>query len=103
MTKSGLKTTTFYKDGFKRKMEATKYDDVSTLPQYTRYMKTNTLRQRVANGVCELCQCKTNELEIHQVKKLKDLKGNSEWVAVMRKMRRKTLVVCTTCHELIHS
>lgn len=103
MTKSGVKATTFYKDGFKRKMEATKYDDVSTLPQYTRYMKTNTLRQRVANGVCELCQCKTNELEIHQVKKLKDLKGNSEWVAVMRKMRRKTLVICTTCHELIHS
>lgn len=46
-TKGGTKTTTFYKDGFKRKEKATKFDNVSELPQFSKYSKTNTLKQRV--------------------------------------------------------
>ena len=101
-TRRGRRTTTFYKDGFKRKELPTKFDEVSLLPQYTKYQKTNTLKQRVERHTCELCGKKTRELEIHQVKKLKDLKGTDEWVLTMRRMRRKTLVVCTECHKMIH-
>ena len=53
--------------------------------------------------LCELCGKDCRNLEIHQVKKLKDLKGNSEWEIIMRKRRRKTLVVCPECHKQIHS
>lgn len=102
-TKSGKKTTTFYKDGFKRKEKATKFDNVSELPQFSKYVKTNTLKQRVERHTCELCHRDCRNLVIHQVKKLKDLKGNAEWVLLMRKRRRKTLVVCPECHSLIHS
>lgn len=102
-TKSGRKTTTFYKDGFKRKEKATKFDNVSELPQLSKYAKTNTLKQRVERHTCELCHKDCRDLEIHQVKKLKDLKGDAEWVLLMRKRRRKTLVVCPECHSLIHS
>lgn len=102
-TKAGGKTTTFYRDGFKRKEKATRFDNVSELPQYSKYAKTNTLKQRVERHTCELCNKECRNLEIHQVKKLKDLKGNSEWVLLMRKRRRKTLVVCPDCHKLIHS
>lgn len=102
-TKTGRKTTTFYKDGFKRKEMATKFDNVSELPQYSKYTKTNTLKQRVERHTCELCNKDCRNLEIHQVKKLKDLKGSAEWVLLMRKKRRKTLVVCPECHKLIHS
>lgn len=102
-TKSGPKETTFYKDGFKRKLEPTKFDNVSELPQYSKYTKTNTLKQRVEKGYCELCYQKSNKLEIHQVKKLKELKGTQEWVLRMKDIRRKTLVVCPTCHKIIHS
>ena len=102
-TKSGRKTTTFYKDGFKRKEKATKFDNVSELPQFSKYAKTNTLKQRVERHTCELCHKDCRNLVIHQVKKLKDLKGNAEWVLLMRKRRRKTLVVCPECHSLIHS
>lgn len=102
-TKSGRKTTTFYKDGFKRKEKATKFDNVSELPQFSKYAKTNTLKQRVERHTCELCHKDCRNLEIHQVKKLKDLKGDAEWVLLMRKRRRKTLVVCPECHSLIHS
>lgn len=102
-TKSGRKTTTFYKDGFKRKEKATKFDNVSELPQFSKYAKTNTLKQRVERHTCELCHKDCRNLVIHQVKKLKDLKGDAEWVLLMRKRRRKTLVVCPECHSLIHS
>lgn len=102
-TKSGRKTTTFYKDGFKRKEKATKFDNVSELPQFSKYAKANTLKQRVERHTCELCHKDCRNLVIHQVKKLKDLKGDAEWVLLMRKRRRKTLVVCPECHSLIHS
>lgn len=102
-TRSGIKTTTFYKDGFKRKEFATKFDDVNELPQYSKYVKSNTLKQRVERNTCELCGKNCRNTVIHQVKKLKDLKGSTEWVLLMRKRRRKTLVVCPKCHSLIHS
>lgn len=102
-TKTGTKTTTFYRDGFKRKETATKFDNVSELPQYTKYAKTNTLKQRVERHACELCGKDCRNLEIHQVKKLKDMKGHSDWEFLMRKRRRKTIVVCPDCHKRIHS
>lgn len=102
-TKAGRKTTTFYRDGYKRKEMATKFDNVSELPDYSKYTKTNTLKQRVERHTCELCGKDCRNLEIHQVKKLKDLKGNADRVLLMRKRRRKTLVVCPDCHKLIHS
>jgi len=102
-TKTGTKTTTFYRDGFKRKETATKFDNVSELPQYTKYAKTNTLKQRVERHTCELCGKDCRNLEIHQVKKLKELKGHSDWEFLMRKRKRKTIVVCPDCHKKIHS
>lgn len=72
-TRQGTKTTTFYRDGYKRKDFATKFDNVSELPQFSKYAKTNTLKQRVERHTCELCQKDCRNLEIHQVKKLKDL------------------------------
>lgn len=97
-----MKTTTFYKSGFKRKTIPNKAEQIDELPQYGKYRKPNTLKQRVERNGCELCGKSCNRLEIHQIKKLKDLKGNDEWVCLMRKRRRKTLVVCPECHKMIH-
>ena len=102
-TRSGTKTTTFYRDGYKRKKKATFFDNVNELPDFSKYMKTNTLKQRVERHTCELCGKDCRNLEIHQVKKLKDLKGNSDWVLLMRRRKRKTLVICPECHKMIHS
>lgn len=102
-TRAGEKTTTFYKDGFKRRDFATRFSNVDELPRFSKYLKTNTLKQRVQRNVCELCGKDCRNLEIHQVKKLKGLKGSEPWVQKMREMRRKTLVVCPDCHKLIHS
>jgi group II intron reverse transcriptase/maturase len=63
--------------------------------------------QRLLADVCELCGA-TEKVEVHHVRALKDLnpKGRQhppEWVTRMASRRRKTLVVCRTCHEDIHA
>jgi group II intron reverse transcriptase/maturase len=55
---------------------------------------------------CELCGHGA-AVVIHQVAKLARLgkpgPGQPAWAAKMAKMRRKTLVVCQPCHEVIHA
>jgi group II intron reverse transcriptase/maturase len=55
---------------------------------------------------CELCGHGTTVV-VHQVAKLTQLgkpgPGQPAWAARMAKMRRKTLVVCRSCHQVIHA
>jgi group II intron reverse transcriptase/maturase len=64
------------------------------------------LVKRVLAGLCEMCG-RTENIQVHQVRKLADLDQNGreqpDWAALMAKRRRKTLVVCATCHEGIHA
>jgi len=99
--KSGTKQSVFYNKGFKRKLEAMS-SDVSKLPKYQRYDRFNSLRNRIKLGLCELCNRKVNDIALHHVKRLKDLKGKTEWERVMLERRRKTLAVCPECHNKIH-
>jgi hypothetical protein len=61
---------------------------------------TQLLRKR-----CELC-ADTGTVLVHQVRKLAHLNTSGadqpHWTAVMVRKRRKTLVVCRPCHDLIH-
>ncbi len=65
------------------------------------------LAQRVTRHWCELCEQGSAMVEVHQVPSLKSLgqpgPNQSAWAALMAKMRRKTLIVCATCHEHIHA
>ena len=101
-TKAGVKRCEFYHDGFKRIKEVLMSAD--TLPEYVRkYTNPNSNAARIKRGTCELCGQKTNDIRMHHVRRLKDLTGNSDLEMLMRKMRRKSLAVCKTCHEKIHS
>ncbi|WP_327259613.1 group II intron reverse transcriptase/maturase [Streptomyces sp. NBC_01240] len=61
---------------------------------------------RLRMGKCELCE-QIGQVEVHQVRKLADLTESGRpqppWAQHMAKKRRKTLVVCTRCHEAIHT
>jgi group II intron reverse transcriptase/maturase len=61
---------------------------------------------RLLRGRCEICEA-TGDVVVHHVRKLADLDqpGPSQpaWAKLMAKRRRKTLVVCTTCHHAIHA
>jgi hypothetical protein len=69
--------------------------------------KGNELIRRLIVGHCEICAAVKN-LEVHHVRKLADLNrpGRPErpaWILLMARRRRKTLVVCRSCHEDIHT
>ena len=76
--------------------------DVDIVFQRTRYQWKSTIRQRLNARVCELCGTRTAELyEVHVVRSLKEL-GNLDWELAMKAKRRKTLIVCNSCHNRIH-
>lgn len=101
-TKKGTKESVFFKGPFVRK-DRPKIDQVDVLPAYKRYDKPNHLAAKLRAKTCELCGQHTNEVVIHQVKRLKSLTGQFEWERVMLKNRRKTLAVCPACHTEIHN
>jgi hypothetical protein len=65
------------------------------------------LLQRLMADRCELCES-TDNVEVHHIRHLKDLNSEgrqpqSDWTQAMAKRKRKTLVVCATCHDRIHA
>ena len=60
---------------------------------------------RLLKGRCEWCQQRA-PVQAHQVRKLADLgtpgPAQPGWATLMARMRRKTLIVCAPCHQLIH-
>jgi group II intron reverse transcriptase/maturase len=101
MTKMGLKESVPYK-GYGRK-EYPLLIQVDLLPQYKRYDNPNSFAGKLKSGTCELCGSTSGPIEIHQVKRLKDLKGNRPWEILMKQRRRITLAVCSKCHKDIHT
>jgi group II intron reverse transcriptase/maturase len=64
------------------------------------------LVHRLLAGRCELCG-QMDKVRVHQIRKLSDLDKPGQpdppdWVQVMTRRRRKTLVVCEACHASIH-
>ena len=79
---------------------------VDQQPQRYRSERTELI-QRLLADKCELCGSKV-DIQVHHVRALKDLnvKGQGEkpkWIQVMAARRRKTLVVCQSCHVDAHA
>jgi group II intron reverse transcriptase/maturase len=64
------------------------------------------LVRRLQRRLCELCEHGTT-VTVHQVTALKQLglpgPGQPAWAALMAAKRRKTLIVCASCHDYIHA
>jgi Type II intron maturase/Reverse transcriptase (RNA-dependent DNA polymerase) len=69
-------------------------------------IRRKELIDRLLASKCEICE-RISLVNVHQIRKLVDLdrpgKPRPEWMNLMAKRRRKTLVVCTPCHNTIHS
>jgi hypothetical protein len=68
--------------------------------------KRSELEQRLLAQVCEQCGATrmTTQIEVHHIRALKDLekydgREKPQWVQIMAARRRKTLVLCHTCHR----
>lgn len=75
-----------------------------------RWPQRSELIGRLTADECELCGRKTTDLQGHHIRKLKDLQKRyagranpPRWVIRMIELRRKTLMVCTQCHQDIHA
>lgn len=66
-------------------------------------LKKPSLGARLKANRCEWCGKETSVLVMHQVRTLKELVESQPWAAFMKKINRKTLVVCESCHTKIHS
>ena len=85
----------------KRQKNAVLTDRQHTGPVYP----NRQLVTRLLKGRCELCG-QTDGISVHHVRALADLTRPGQpqpgWAKVMAKIRRKSLVVCSVCHDLIH-
>ena len=90
----------FYKKGFKRQSPFSD-KNVDNLPNIMIHTSTTSLIDRLKAEKCELCGAK-DKLEMHHVRKLKNLQGKEEWEKHMIARQRKTIAVCGTCHKKIH-
>ena len=77
--------------------------DVDYIPQIHRNLNRTSLISRLKAEKCEWCGAENVPIEIHHIKKIKDLKGKASWEIVMIGRKRKTLAMCKTCHDKLHS
>ena len=101
-TKAGPKESIYYNKKFERQ-KTPLFGQIDILDTYKRYDKPNSLSRKLRSKICELCGAVCDDIAIHQVKRLKDLTGQTLWEATMLKRRRKTLAVCPACHGEIHA
>lgn len=99
-SKGRSKQATFYNKGFRKRTPdvESKYDN---LPNVAFGLSKTSLTDRLKAKKCELCGA-TEKVEMHHVRKLKDLKGKTDWQKAMIARQRKTIAVCRLCHMKIH-
>ncbi len=79
--------------------------DVDIIPNVERYSSSTELERRLMANTCEACGTTVGQMEVHHVRKLKDIrrkKNKTKWDKVMIERQRKTLVLCYNCHHLHH-
>ncbi|WGQ09785.1 reverse transcriptase domain-containing protein [Pedobacter gandavensis] len=100
--KGNGKQRVWYNGGFKCKRFTDIYEDnhYDKTPN-TMYLPAPTLVERLKERKCELCGV-MDDLVMHHVRNINQLKADTRWNALMIKRHRKTLAVCHHCDALIH-
>jgi len=101
-TKNGEKSTVFYNQGT-RYNDKVGTDDPDRIGRAIENRNYTSLIDRLKGNVCEWCDTESTDIEIHHVRKLKDLSGKAEWERHMIARKRKTLALCHSCHVKLHN
>lgn len=80
-------------------------EEVDHQPNLRKYYARSELSQRLLAERCEWCGQEAQEahIEVHHVRKVKDLKGKALWEQVMIERKRKTMILCRKCHNELHA
>jgi group II intron reverse transcriptase/maturase len=103
-TSKEKKVSLFYKDGFKKQTHITKDGTIDAIPtgRNNIYGRTSLVERLLAEK-CEWCGKSNLPLQIHHIRKLKDLKGKKLWEKRMIERNRKTMALCKECHLNLHN
>jgi len=92
----------FYDEGFTKTDKDIKNGNIDNLPNNLRNLNRTSLMDRLREGKCMNCGI-SNDIEMHHVRKLKNLKGKAKWEKHMIARRRKTLPLYMACHDKLHA
>ncbi|HHY72849.1 MAG TPA: group II intron reverse transcriptase/maturase [Bacillus bacterium] len=101
-TKDGQKIAYFTEQRMEKNSEI-KHHSVDTIENTLVNSGRTSLIDRLLAETCEWCGAKGVPLEMHHVKKLKDLEGKKMWEQIMIARRRKTIAMCIPCHHKLHN
>ncbi|MBU5439747.1 reverse transcriptase/maturase family protein [Tissierella sp. MSJ-40] len=101
-TKNGEKLVFFYDEGFKRNLKST-LNSIDLKAKVEIYSGRTSLIDRLKSQKCEWCGKENTPINIHHIRKLKDLKGKTGWEKQMISRNRKTMALCEECHKKLHS
>lgn len=102
-TKQGVKTRLFYSKGFKYNSSVLREEKMDSGTQTAMYGGRTSLVQRLLANKCEWYGAENVPIEVHHVRKIKDLKGKKLWEQNMIARRRKTMTLCKECHVDLHA
>ena len=96
-TKTGVHKAEIVKLSQCKRNNIPNLDNIHEYQPYTR----KELWGRIAKNICEFCGVPSEKhCKVFTVRRLKDL-GAAPWEMLMKSMRRKTLIVCPACFNLI--
>lgn len=103
ITKAGVKTAYFYDKGFRKDRTNIGMSEIDLIPKLYGNTTRTSLIARLKACRCEWCGAENVELEIHHVRKLKNLNGKKTWEKRMIARKRKTMALCKACHAKLHA
>ena len=101
-TKNGVSSAMFYNGGFCRDTRIKSGDPDPVARVWENYGRCGLIKRLLACK-CEVCGLEGVPVEVHHIRRLKDLVGRKCWEVRMLARRRKTLTLCVSCHVLLHA
>ena len=102
-TKNGTKSVVFYNQGMRHNDKVVVTENPDIIGRANENRRYTRLTDRLQGHICEFCGAETEDIEIHHVRKLKDLSGKAEWERQMIARKRQTMALCHSCHVKLHN
>ena len=93
----------FYNQGMRHNDKVVVTENPDIIGRANENHRYTRLIDRLQGHICEFCGAETEDIEIHHIRKLKDLSGKAEWERQMIARKRKTIALCHSCHVKLHN
>jgi group II intron reverse transcriptase/maturase len=102
-TKKGVQKSMLYSEGFTCNTKIKANESYDLLVNEQKNKGETSLIDRLKATTCEWCGKTNIPLEMHHIRRIKDLKGKAKWEKWMIGRRRKTVALCHECHRDLHN